>query len=179
MRSPSLRLVVKTVFATLGVLALLGLIGGYALLRSGLYNVSATSQHFQFVYTVLEAGMHHSVRFHARDVDVPDLTDKTMIARGALLYQAHCVQCHGAPGVAPNGIGMSMQPLPGPLVDAPSKWQPNEVYWIVRHGIKMSGMPAWEYRLQDEQLWEIVAFMQQLPQLTPAQYAASVREPQP
>lgn len=178
MRSPSSRLVVQTVFATLAVLIVLGLIGGYVLLRSGVYNVASTSQHFQFVYTVLEQGMHHSVRFHARDVAVPNLADRKMIVRGAVLYQAHCVQCHGAPGIAPNGIGMSMQPIPGPLVDAPSKWQPNEVYWIVRHGIKMSGMPAWEYRLPDEQLWEIVAFMQQLPELTPAQYVATAREPQ-
>ncbi len=176
MRSPEFRLVVKTVCATLAILALVGALGAYAFMRSGFYNIAATSQHLQFVYTFLEQGMHHSVRFHARDISAPALTDEAMIARGAVLYRDHCVQCHGAPGVAPAGIGMGMQPVPGPLIDARSKWQPNQMYWIVRHGIKMSGMPAWEYRMSDEQLWQVVAFMQRLPELTPAQYAAAVKE---
>lgn len=179
MRLQPSRLVVLTVLATLGVLAVCALVGGYLFLRSGLYSVAATSQHLQPVYSLLEQGMHHSVRFHARDITVPNLADDAMIARGGRLYRAHCVQCHGAPGVAPDGIGMSMQPVPGPLVDAIDKWKPNELYWIARHGIKMSGMPAWEYRMQDEQLWEIVAFMQRLPQLTPAQYATTAAQEQP
>lgn len=179
MRPQPPRLVALTVLATLAVLAVLLLVGGGLFVRSGLYNVAATSQHLQPVYTLLERGMHYSVRFHARDIAVPNLADEAMIARGGRLYRAHCVQCHGAPGVAPDGIGMSMQPVPGPLVDATGKWRPNELYWIARHGIKMSGMPAWEYRLRDEELWEIVAFMQRLPQLTPAQYAAAVGQEQP
>ena len=58
-----------------------------------------------------------------------------------------------------------MQPLPGPLVDAHLHWRARELYWLTRHGIRMSGMPAWEYRLRDEEIWELVAFMQRLPEL--------------
>ena len=82
-----------------------------------------------------------------------------------------CVQCHGAPGVAQADIGKSMQPVPGPLVDALQRWRPREIYWITRHGIKMSGMPAWEFRLDESQLWDVVAFVQALPDLTPQAYA--------
>ena len=64
-----------------------------------------------------------------------------------------------------------MQPVPGPLVDALQRWRPREIYWIARHGIKMSGMPAWEFRLQDGELWDIVALVKQLPELTPQAYA--------
>lgn len=180
MHQPGRPSTVKIVLLTLLVLAVGGAAGAYAFMMSGIYNISATSQHLQFVYSFLEQGMHQSVRFHARDIEPPPLDDPQRIARGARLYHAACVQCHGAPGIAPHGIGMSMQPVPGPLVDSGEKWQPNELYWIVRHGIKMSGMPAWEYRMSEEELWDTVAFMRRLPQLTPADYAAiAAREERP
>lgn len=172
MATAQTRLIIKTVLVTLVATALAGAIIGTAVLVSGIYNVASTSQHLQFVHTVLEKGMHYSVRLHARKVVVPPLEDRQMIAGGAQIYHAHCLACHGAPGVAQDGIGMGMQPVPGPLVDAAAKWQANEMYWIVRHGIKMSGMPAWEYRMADEELWQVVAFMQQMARLSPADYAA-------
>lgn len=61
-----------------------------------------------------------------------------------------------------------MQPLPGPLVDSSAKWRPAELSWIVRNGIKMSGMPARQHRMKDEDLWAVVAFVQRLPTLTAA-----------
>jgi mono/diheme cytochrome c family protein len=95
--------------------------------------------------------------------------------RGAACFRDKCVQCHGAPGVAQGDIGKSMQPLPGPLVDARQHWKPRELYWVTKHGIKMSGMPAWEYRLSEEELWSVVAFLDRLPDLTPQQYAEAAR----
>ena len=81
--------------------------------------------------------------------------------------------CHGGPGVAQGDIGRSMQPLPGPLVDAGRRFSPAELYWVVKKGIKMSGMPAWEYRMSDADLWATVAFLERLPALTPAQFRAA------
>lgn len=168
------RLVVQTVAATLCVLAAGGALAAYALMMSGYYNIGATKQHWQPVYSFLETGMHRSVRFHARNVAVPPL-NQDMVRQGAQLYAMHCAACHGAPGVAPAGIGMSMQPVPGPLVDAKDKWRDRELYWIVRHGIKMSGMPAWEFRITDDEIWQLVAFVRQMPDMTPADYAAQTR----
>lgn len=142
-----------------------------AVVYSGIYDISATRQHLQPIHSLMEVAMRQSVRRHARNVDEPPLTDPQMAQRGAASFQAHCVQCHGAPGVAQSGIGLSMQPLPGPLVDAQQHWQPRELYWVVRHGIKMTGMPAWKHRLPDQEIWDLVAFMQQLPQLNATQYA--------
>jgi cytochrome c2 len=63
-----------------------------------------------------------------------------------------------------------MQPVPGPLVDAARRWKPAEMYWIIRHGIKMSGMPAWEYHMAEQDLWATVAFLAELPRMTPRDY---------
>lgn len=165
------RLILKTAAATLLAAALLGTIVGFAVYEGGWYNVAATRQHWQFVHTLLEQGMRESVRHHARGLREPaGLMAPQRIRRGAAVYRDWCAQCHGGPGVAQLGHGLGMQPVPGPLVDVARRWKPRELYWITRHGIKMSGMPAWEYRLADEELWSVVAFMQVLPVLTPAAY---------
>ena len=154
------------------VLLVLGVAGGAAFVYSGAYNVAATRQHTQVVYALLEFALHRSVQLRARNIETPPLDDPQRIARGAGIYRDNCLQCHGAPGVAPGDIGKGMQPVPGPLVDAMQRWQPREVYWLTRHGIKMSGMPAWEFRLDDAALWDTVAFVQRLPGMTPNAYAA-------
>ncbi|WP_159912962.1 c-type cytochrome [Pantoea sp. 18069] len=146
-----------------------------AVVYSGAYDISATRQHWQATHSLLEIAMRQSVRQQAASIEEPALTDPQMALRGAASFHDKCVQCHGAPGVAQSAIGLSMQPLPGPLVDAKRHWRPRELYWVVRHGIKMTGMPAWQYRLADAEIWDLVAFMQQLPQLDAMQYAQWTR----
>ena len=149
------------------------LAGAAAFVFSGAYNVAATSQHVQPIYTLLGTTMRQSVRLRASGVTEPAPGDAEQGQRGLACYQSLCVQCHGAPGVAQNDIGKSMQPVPGPLVDAMQRWRPRELYWITRHGIKMSGMPAWEHRLDDGQIWDVVAFLERLQTLSPQAYAAA------
>lgn len=173
------RLVVLTVAATLAVLAALGATGGALVLYGGFYNVASTRPHFQWVHSLLEIGMQQSVRRHARDIMPPASASPATIARGAGLYRDNCVVCHGAPGVAQGDIGQSMQPVPGPLADAARRWRPNELYWITRHGIKMSGMPAWEYHLSDQDIWTVVGFLVALPALSPGAYAALIEQAGP
>ena len=166
----------RTVLATIAALAILGIAGAAGFIWAGFYNVGATRQHLQPVFSVLEVAMHRSVRLHARDIEPPSLEDEAMIRRGATCFHDKCAQCHGAPGVALDDIGKSMQPLPGPLVDATQYFHPRELYWITRHGIRLSGMPAWEFRLTDGEIWDVVAFLQRLPKLTPQAYAEMARE---
>lgn len=165
------RTVLLTVAVTTAALAGGAALVAAAVVYGGLYNIASTEQHLQPIHTMLETAMRQSVRLRARGVTEPPLADEQMVLRGAGCFRDKCVQCHGAPGVAQGDIGKSMQPLPGPLVDARLHWRPRELYWVTRHGIKMSGMPAWEFRLTDQELWDVVAFMQRLPDLNATQYS--------
>ena len=147
--------------------------GTAAFLWSGVYDISATAQHAQPTFALLELAGRQSIRRHAAGIVAPRLDDPAGIARGALCYRDKCQVCHGGPGVAQGEIGRSMQPLPGPLVDAARRFSAPELYWVVKKGIKMSGMPAWEYRLSDADLWATVAFLERLPALTPAEFRAA------
>ena len=178
----------KPVLWTVLVLGALGALAGAAVVFGGLYNIAATAQHTQPVYAVLQTTMVNSVRLRARNVVVPALLDAPeRVLRGAACYRDRCAQCHGGPGVPANEIGMAMQPVPGSLIGAARTFRARELYWITRHGIKMSGMPAWQYHLSEAELWAVVAFLQQLPALTPTAYrdwvlqaqACHPAEPQP
>lgn len=72
---------------------------------------------------------------------------------------------------------MAMQPVPDPLISAARQWHSRKLYWITRHGIRVSGMPAWQYHLSDADLWAVTAFLVRLPGLTPTAYAELVAEP--
>jgi mono/diheme cytochrome c family protein len=160
----------KKVLITLLAAALAGLCGAAFVIWRGWYDVSATGGHIRPVYDLLDTALRFSVRRQAGEIAAPKLDDPAMVTRGAGCYRDHCEQCHGGPGVAQSSVGMSLQPLPGPLMDAARRWQPAEIYWITRHGIKMSGMPAWEMRLPERDLWALTAFLQRLPEMTPGAY---------
>lgn len=175
MRWPAL----SVVAATLLVAALAALAAAALVVFGGTYDVSAARPHTQFVYSLLETTMRHSVQRRARTIAERRLDAPVLVLRGAACYRDHCEACHGGPGVAPSPAGQGMQPLPGPLVDAARHWRTRELVWITRYGIRMSGMPAWAGRLTDDDIWATVAFVQQLPQLLPSGYAlvqARVRE---
>jgi mono/diheme cytochrome c family protein len=142
---------------------------GLAVWRAGWYNIGATTPHLGIVYKVLEQAMRYSVQHHASKVKVPPLGEAEAL-RGAAVYRDNCAECHGGPGVAPSTPGLTMQPAPGPLVDASMRWQSRELYWITRHGVKMSGMPAWEFHLSEADTWAAVAFIARLPDMSTQEY---------
>jgi mono/diheme cytochrome c family protein len=162
------RIVITTLIAAVVCL----LAGAFVVVRAGLYDVGAISQHTRPVFALLEQTLRSSVRMRARAISPPALDAPELRERGLQCFIRHCISCHGAPGRAPEPHALALQPLPRPLTDAPIEWHPRELFWIARHGIRMSGMPAWQGRLADEDLWAIVAFLQELPLLTPAAYGA-------
>lgn len=154
-------------------LAVAAALGAVWFVYAGIYNPAATVQHTAPVYWLLNLTMRQAVQRHARDIRVPTLDQPALHARGALLYRAHCVQCHGAPGVAPDAFALGMMPLPANLALTARAWQdPAELYWVIKYGIKMSGMPAWEFRLSDADLWAVTGFVNTLPGLAPVDYQA-------
>lgn len=153
-------------------LVVLGAVVGAAVLLSGALTTNATKQHLRITHRILELGLEYSVRAASDEVPVPALDGGDMKARGAACYREHCVICHGAPGVAPEPFALGMLPVPASLVDAAATQPPEWLYHVTRKGIRMTGMPAWEYRLSEESLWSVVAFVESLPGLDTQGYRA-------
>lgn len=158
----------KRAAPALGALAVAAVLGGAAVVGGGLYDISAIDQHLAPTYRLLDLAMRRSVKVRAAAVDVPVLDG--MAERGLALYDRHCVQCHGAPGVAPQDFALGLTPLAANLAHTAREWSAAELFWVVKNGIKMTAMPAWEFRLAEKDIWALVAFMKELPRLSPPDY---------
>ena len=142
---------------------------------AGLYNIAADVPHTQPVYWLLDTIGQRSVVARARDIVVPnDLDDANRISKGAGQYAEMCSGCHLAPGMKRTEISQGLYPR-APELRRGTDLTPAEQFWIVKHGLKMTGMPAWGVTHDDELLWDVVAFVRNLPELTPDQYEALVK----
>ncbi|MGP0174192.1 c-type cytochrome [Pseudomonas sp. NCHU5208] len=146
------------------------LLGALAFIYLGLYNVAATGQHTAPVFWLTNTVMRHSIAQRAAELTPPALQEAARIERGLKLYVAHCEQCHGGPGVAPQPFALGLTPIPANLVETGRRWPASHIFWTAKYGIKMTGMPAWKYRLDDDQLWDLAAFIEHLPRMTPRDY---------
>lgn len=148
-------------------------IGGVSYVYSGLYNVAASDEHTALGKWVLHTTMDNSVSASAEGIDVPDLTGNDMVQQGGRAYDSLCAACHLKPGMESTVLRAGLNPMP-PALTEPIHWEPAEQFWIVKHGVKMTGMPAWGETHGDEELWEMVAFVQRLPELSEQEYNALV-----
>lgn len=165
------RLLIRLALGLVGV-AFAMAVGAAMFVLWGVYNVSALQQHTEPVYSVLTTALDRSISQRAKEVDVPSLDDPAMAQQGLIYYRDQCVQCHGAPGVARHDVGKGMTPVPPNLAHTTSNRTPAEIFWTIKHGIKMTGMPSWQFIFNDEEIWEIVAFMRQMAKLSPIEYQA-------
>jgi mono/diheme cytochrome c family protein len=166
----------KTLLAALVTAAV---VAGAGLFWFGAYDISASDQHLAPTYWLLDTAMRRSVKARARAIEVPVLEDEALVRRGGAYFRDHCVQCHGGPGVPPEPFALGLTPAPANLVHTAREWTPADMYWVVREGIKMTGMPAWRYRMSDDDIWSLVAFLRVLPTLSPEAYRKFVAQAGP
>lgn len=161
----------KYVMVGVGGTAVIGGALFLGFLYSGIYPIAANEAHTVVVEWVLTTLQENSVALHSDDDrPVPDLADADLLADGVALYHQHCLVCHGAPGVERAILGRGLNPDPPRLATEIRQWSDIELFWIVSHGLKMAGMPAFQPGLSDRDVWATVAFMRALPQITPQEY---------
>lgn len=139
---------------------------------SGAYDIGADDPHTRPVFALLTVLRERSMETRAAKLVVPDLTDPANITQGAGNYAAMCAGCHLAPGAAESELSKGLYPTPPNL--SHEKVEPNHAFWAIKHGIKASGMAAWGKSMDEQSMWNLVAFVQKLPQLDEARYDALV-----
>ena len=143
---------------------------GFLFAWSGLYNVAASRGHLAVTNEILTFGMRNSVKTHALGIKVPPLDSQDLSTLGAAHFQSGCAFCHGAPGMPISPIAQSMLPSPPNLSSSMREWRDRELFWIVKNGLKYTGMPAWAAQQRDDEVWAVVAFLRRLPTLDAAAY---------
>ncbi len=168
--APHTRRLLIAAVAAIAVLA----VAGIAFVYAGIFNVAADDPHSEFVFTLMKTAKQRSIAVRAEGIVVPsDLDDAKRIATGAGQYAEMCASCHLAPGMKKTEISRGLYPR-APELRRGSRLTPAEQFWVLKHGIKMTGMPAWGVTHGDDVLWDVVAFLEKLPDLTAEQYQALV-----
>jgi cytochrome c553 len=162
--------------AGIAVIAAAAIVVGATLFAwSGVYNIAASRGHWTVVEWFLEFGMRSSVKRRAWGIEVPSLDHPDLYVLGAAHFHRACTHCHGAPGIKGDLTAQRALPPPPDLTPVSREWKANELFWIVKHGIKYTGMPAWVALERDDEVWAVVAFLQKLPGLDEKAYRRLVR----
>jgi mono/diheme cytochrome c family protein len=158
---------------SLVALAALGAAAALATIYLGLPDIAATTPHWKLTEWVLSTTMENGVRRRAARIAVPDDLDAPeRIHSGASDYDEMCAACHAAPGVESAELAKGLLPPPPELTEEADGWSPAELFWIIKHGVRMTGMPAFGPTHSDRRIWDMVAFLRQLPGMSAATYHA-------
>lgn len=153
----------------LGLAAVAGLAGAL-FVALGLPSIAASRPHWPVTERFLEIVMTHTVRMRTLGKQAPPLDDAALVLRGAGHYATGCAPCHSAPGQPQSLIVEGMLPTPPNLPEDMHDFDPSELFWIVKHGLKYTSMPAWPAPQREDEVWAMVAFLRALPSLDPVEY---------
>lgn len=153
-------------------------IGGALTTVLGLPSIKASAGHWAVTAWFLDFSKERSVATHSMDITPPELTE-LMVLKGAGHYETGCRFCHGMPGEPQPRVPLHMTPHPPRLSEVVGEYDDAGLYYIVLHGLKFTGMPAWPSQERYDEVWPVVAFLRRLPELDEAGYRALVEGPPP
>jgi cytochrome c553 len=145
-------------------------VGGCLMVVSGIIPIKASSGHWPITAWFLQFAKRRSVATYTLGLQAPALDELRLVLKGAGHYETGCRPCHGSPELRDPRIVQQMTPRPPYLPPRVSAWEPDELFYIVKHGIKFTGMPAWPALQRDDEVWAMVAFLRTLPTLDAAAY---------
>jgi len=156
----------------IGFVAIVGAIGAAVFFFGGFYSVAATSQDPGIVDWMLIQVRQASIARHATDAPPTSLDDPAVVQAGARAYaERGCVHCHGAPGLEWSKFSEGLRPDPPDLKEIVPNREPRELFWVIKNGIKMTGMPGFGATgVPDPEIWQIVAFLKKLPSVSEADF---------
>jgi cytochrome c553 len=140
-------------------------IGGFLLAASGILPIKASDGHWAITRWFLQFSKQRSVATHTLGMETPALDVATLVQSGAGAYENNCRACHGSPSRQSPRVAQAMLPRPPYLPHTIPNWDSNELFHIVKHGLKFTGMPAWPSQQRDDEVWAMVAFLRKFPEL--------------
>ncbi|HTN62228.1 MAG TPA: c-type cytochrome [Devosia sp.] len=145
---------------------------GVGIVWGGAINVGASTGHWPITDWFLHFAMRQSVAAQSAGIETPPLDAPGQVRRGAAHFEIACAICHGSPAAEQATEILGMTPPPPLLMEVVGDWTPRELFWIVKHGVKFTGMPAWPSQERDDEVWAMVAFLRRMPEMTAADYRA-------
>lgn len=151
--------------ALIGLLAVIAIVGAGGFFLGGYYNVGGVDPDNAYVARALTAVRIASVQKRAPVTAPIKIGDAGVIEAGAKAFaQRGCVTCHGAPGAEWAKFSEGLRPDAADLAKVAAARSPGEIFWVVKNGINMTGMPSFQrIGVSDDEIWRIAAFVKKFP----------------
>jgi mono/diheme cytochrome c family protein len=167
------------ILAAIGALAVIVGVGAAVFFFGGFYSIAGTMEDPAIVHWALVQVRTASINRHAHDAPPASFSDPANVQAGARAFAEHgCANCHGAPGVNWAKFSEGLKPDPPDLKDVVNDVTPSQLFWVIKNGINMTGMPSFKLAgAKDDDIWLIVAFLKKLPSISEADYKAWTAPP--
>ncbi len=158
----------------IGALAIIVAVAAGVYFFGGFYSIAATQPDPGIVAWALQTVRNASISRHATDTPPAGLDAPATIQAGARAFAARgCTTCHGGPGVMWAKFSEGLRPDPPDLKEIVGDLTPAQIFWVVKNGINMTGMPSFATaEVPDQEIWAIAAFAKKLPDISEADYKA-------
>lgn len=162
------------ILTVIGALAIVVAVAAPIYLFGGFLSIAANEPHFEIVTWSLEKIRMASIARHATDKPTVGLEDPAVVQAGAKAFNERgCTNCHGAPGATWAKFSEGMTPSPPDLAEVAKERTASEIFWVVKHGLKFTGMPSFAaIEVKDDEIWKIAAFVKKLPGVSEADFKA-------
>jgi mono/diheme cytochrome c family protein len=161
-----------TCIHALAAILVLAVVGAAVYVHSGLQPVGADVEHGRVAQWLLQTVRERSVGRQARGVELglAQEMDERLLQTAVIYFEEMCTACHAPPGRTPGALARGLNPPAPDLARAARQRSPAELFWVTRHGIRMTGMPAWGRTHSDEELWLLVALLLRFPDMEGDEY---------
>jgi mono/diheme cytochrome c family protein len=143
-------------------------IGGLGLALLGFMPTNANIAPPKMERQIAMSALDSSVERHAPRINNPvPPTDENLI-EGLKIYTMNCALCHGGIDRQPSVLAKSFYPPPPDLILHPPDDAEWHVFYVIRNGVRYTGMPAWDKALSEPDVWKLTSFLTRIDKLPPA-----------
>jgi len=162
------------ILAVIGIIGVVIVVAAGAFFFAGFYNVAASAGDVGIVNWAMAYIREASIKRQANETPPIKLDDPATVREGARAFaEQGCANCHGAPGVKSAKFSEGLDPGPPDLKDVGKEDDPAHIFWAVKNGIRMTGMPSFgKAGVPDKEIWQIVALIKKLPTTSEADFKA-------
>ncbi len=157
----------KVLLGAVLMLAIL-LLAAFAIMELGLMPVCADGPHSNLEARIMPAVLHASISRHAPRETNPVRLNEDNLKAAVDTYKAVCARCHSSGEGKASVYGQSFYPPAPQLPAGMAQYTESQLFWVIKHGIRNTGMPAWGGMLSDEEIWQIVDLLKNSQDLPPS-----------
>jgi thiosulfate dehydrogenase len=143
------------------------LLASYCFVRLGFFDPRADIEVGALETRIAMPSLDAAVDRRAPAAQNPVLPTDANLSAGIKIYETNCASCHGNIRRPHGALAEALYPRAPQFLEDPPDMPENQNYYIIAHGIRLSGMPAWKQTLSEQEIWQVTTLLSHMDKLPP------------